>query len=75
MGFSEEERLEAACRAQTDVVADRQNRLDLAQPNTSATPLSAGGTPGINTHPVIERDSYDQMLLDCENGTGALPTQ
>jgi len=72
---TQQERTEAACRAQTNVVADRQNRLDIATPNTSATPLSAGGTPGLNTGPVVERDSYDQMMLDCLNGTGTLPTQ
>jgi len=72
---TQSERAEAACRAQTNVVADRQNRLDLAQPNTSATPLSASGVPGLNTGPVIERQSYDQMMLDCLNGTGTPPTQ
>ena len=72
---TQQEREEAACRAQTNVVDNKLNRDDIAQPDTSATPLSAGGLPGINTAPVIERQTHDQLMLDCLNGTGPLPTQ
>jgi hypothetical protein len=69
------ERELAACRTDANRLDNQENRLDLAQRDTSTTPLSADGMPGINTQPIIERSVHDREVLDCLNGTGSLPVK
>ncbi len=72
---SEQQRIaENACRAQADTVDNRINRADMAQRDTSTTPFSAQGLPGINTAPLVERSVHDEHVADCLNDTsGTLP--
>jgi hypothetical protein len=74
-GDSQHDRALAACRAQADATDNRTNRADMAQRDTSTTPLSAEGMPGFNFHSLQERDAHDTLVNDCMNGTGPLPGQ
>lgn len=71
----QQQRAEAACRAQANVVEARINRPQMAERDQSTTPFSANGVPGIHTESAINQDTYDQLVSDCLNGTGTLPAQ
>ena len=72
---SQHARALAACRAQADRLDNRLNRTDMAQRDTSTTPFSADGMPGLNTQPLIERSVHDENVANCMQGMGPLPDQ
>ena len=72
---TQREQEEAACQAQASRVDAKVNRADLAERDSSNTPLSSTGLPGIDTTPLSEAYAHDTIVNDCLNATGTPPNQ
>ena len=60
----------ATCRASTEASFNRQNRYLLSERNTTDSPFSTSGIPGITTRGLTQRYQYDTQLASCLAASG-----
>ena len=61
----------ASCRATTNHSFDRQNRYLLSERNTTDSPFSSSGDPGVTTRGLTQRYDYDTQLASCLDASNA----
>ena len=64
----------SSCRASTDQSFDRQNRYLLSERDTTDSPYSSSGLPGITTNGLTQRYDYDTQLAGCLASSNSLRT-
>jgi hypothetical protein len=62
-----------ACRSRADEVYLRQNRADLARPDTADSPLSSSGLTGFTSQRLGGLHARDTMISDCIRQSTAQP--
>ncbi len=55
----------AACRTRTDAIYNQQNRFLLSERNTTDSPYSTSGNPGVTNQRLSQQYGRDELLDSC----------